>query len=103
MDEVYKYQESITYSLKQENEKHLELERMYDVDQMISKAKIYSDKLVNIKRNILLVRDRTARLKRKATKILEDKTREDLEVQRCREQKEMLEKHLEPVVNTKGE
>lgn len=103
MDEVYKYQVSIADSLEQENKKYNELAKLYDVEQMISKAKVYSDKLVNIKRNILLIRDRTARLKRKATKVLEDKNREDLEIQRYREQKEMLERHLEPVVNTRGD
>lgn len=96
MDEVYKYQETITDSLKQENDKYEELERKHHLDQMISKARDYHERLVNLKRNMLIIKDRSAKLKKKADKMLVDN-------ERTRERREMLEKHLEPVVNTKPE
>lgn len=101
MEEVIKNQESVTESLRSENEKYNELEATYKLERMISQAREYHEKLANIKRSMLIMKDKTVRLKRKATKILEDKNREDLELQRSRERREMLERHLEPVVNTR--
>lgn len=101
MEEVFKNQESVSESLRSENEKYNELEATHKLERMISQAREYHEKLANIKRSMLIMKDKTARLKRKATKILEDKNREDLELQRSRERREMLERHLEPVVNTR--
>lgn len=103
MDEVYKYQDSIRDSLRLENENHQALDEAHNLDLIISKAKDYHEKLVNIKRSMLIMKDKTAKLKRRATKMLEDKNREDQEKQRSRERRQMFEKHLEPVVNTRGE
>lgn len=99
MDEIHRCQESLDHSIHLENEKYSKLQRVYDLDSMISTAKDYHDKLVNIKRSMLIISDRSRKLKRKASKMLEDKQREDLEVQRSRERRERLEKHLEPVFN----
>lgn len=99
MEEICKNQESIIDSVKQENDNYARLDEAYDLDYMISKAREYHDKLVNIKRTMLIMKDRTTRLKRKASKLLEDRNREDLELQRSRERREMLERDLEPVVN----
>lgn len=103
MDEVFKFQETITDSLQLENEKYEQLEEVHNLDQMISRVKEYHEKVVNIKKSMLLIKERTGRLKKKATKMLEDKNKEDLELQRSRERQEMLERHLEPVVNTRGD
>lgn len=86
MEELFKNQELTTEALRLEDEKYNEATRKFG--QMISQAREYHEKLVNIKRCMLMMKDRTAKLKRRATKILEDKNREDL-----------LEKHLEPVVS----
>lgn len=101
MDEICRQQNSLAASLKQENDSYAELEKAYNLDHMISTAKENHEKLVNIKRSLLLIKDKTTRLKKRATKMLEDKNRDDLEKQRSRERREMLERHLEPVVNTK--
>lgn len=101
MDEVFKYQESITDSMKRENDKFSDLEAKNNLDEMLSKARDYHEKLVNIKRSMLIIKDKTTKLKRRATKMLEEKNREDIEKRRFRERREMLERHLEPVVNTK--
>lgn len=100
MDEIFKYQESVIDSMKTENDNYEDLDQTYQLDEMISKARLYHEKLVNIKKSMLIMKDKTSRLKRKAVKILEDKNREDIERQRTRERRDMLEKHLEPVVNT---
>ena len=87
--------------MRKENEKYKELEAAHNYDQIITNAKDYHEKLVNIKRSMLIMRDKTAKLRKRAIKIMENKNREDIERQRSRERQEMLEKHLEPVVNTK--
>lgn len=101
MEEVYKYQESITDSMRRANDKFNEIVAIHNLDQVTSKARDYHEKLCNIKRSMLIIRDKTTRLKRRTNKILEDKNREDIEKQRSRERREILERHLEPVVNTK--
>lgn len=101
MDEIHKYQQSVEVALKEENEKFREIERTHDIDSTIAEGRLYIEKLANIKRDMLIMKDRTIRLKRRAAKILDNKNRENIERQRSRERREMLEKHLEPVVNTK--
>ena len=101
MDEVFKYQESITDSIKTANDKHDEIEKVHDIDQTISRARDYYGKIVNLRHSLIALKDRTTKLGRRATKISENKNREDIERQRHRKRREMLEKHLEPVVNTR--
>lgn len=100
MDEILKYQESLINSLERENGKYEELQSSSGLDQLVSKTKDYHEKLVNSRRSMLIMKDKTSRLKRKINKLMEEKNREDLERQRSRERREILEKHLEPVVNT---
>lgn len=100
MDEVFACQESIIKSVQEENRKLQNLDDRYKLDEMISKARDYHEKLVNIKKSMLIIKDKTAKLKRKAIKILEDNDREELERQKLERRREMLERHLEPVVNT---
>lgn len=101
MDEVFKYQESITDSLERANDKYDEIERLNHIEQTISRTKEYQEKVVNLRRSLTTIKDKSARLRRKAHKILEWKNKEDLEQQRTRERREALERHLEPVVNTR--
>lgn len=101
MDEVFKYQESITDSMRRENDKFTEIESKHDLDREIAQAKDYCEKLVNLKKSLIMIRERATKLRRRANKILENKNREDIERQRSKERRDMLEKHLEPVVNTR--
>lgn len=100
MDEIHKNQDAIMGSIEQENLRYHDMQSANDLDSMISRAKQYQDKLLDIKKSMLIVKDKTIRLRRKAVKLLEDKNKEALELQRTRERREMLERHLEPVVNT---
>lgn len=100
MDEIHKNQEAIIETIERENDRYDQMQSAYDLDSLISKARQYQDKLLNIKKDMLIVKDKTIRLRRKAVKIIEDKNKEALELQRNRERNEILERHLEPVVNT---
>lgn len=101
MDEVFKYQESISDSIVSANDKFQLVEQTHNIDQVLSRVKDYHEKLITVKRSLLLLKDKSSKLRRRANKILEEKNREDIERQRSRERREMLEKHLEPVVNTR--
>lgn len=101
MEEIHRNQESLISSISRENELFEQLEYATDLAKTITKAKLYQQKLVDIKRNMLLIKDRTTRLKRLASKLIEDRNRDIEEMQRTRERREILERHLEPVVNTR--
>lgn len=100
MDEVFKYQESIIDTLAGANGKFKHVEQTHDIDRVLGQARDYHEKVVNIKKSLSILRDRSAKLKKRATKILDEKNREDIEKQRLKERMDRLEKHLEPVVNT---
>uniref|UniRef100_A0A6G1SN59 Pallidin n=1 Tax=Aceria tosichella TaxID=561515 RepID=A0A6G1SN59_9ACAR len=103
MDEVFKYQESITNALLHANDKFQQVEQANNIEGVLSNAKDYHEKVVNIKKSLSLLKDRTSRLRVRAIKLIEEKKREDAERQRLKERREMLEKHLEPVVDTQPE
>lgn len=99
MDEVNRYQNSISESLQQENEKLEDLMSKHSLNSMIDQAKDYKDKLARMKRDMMIIREKSKKLRLRAAKILEDKVKEDLESKKQKERLLLLEKHLEPVVN----
>lgn len=101
MDEVFKYQESITDSMKHANDKYSEIDKSQDLDQTLARLKDYHEKIVNLKLSLSTLREKSAKLRRRSNKILDHKIKEDIERQRSRLRREMFEKHLEPVVNTR--
>lgn len=103
MDEVFKYQDSITDSIKSANDKYIEVEQLHHIEQLIAHTKDYQEKIVNLKRSLLAIKDKSSKLRKRADKILEHKNREDKERQKLRERREALERHLEPVVSTRRE
>lgn len=86
MDEIFKYQETITESLRLENEK---FSKLPSLDQ----ANEYYERLVHLKRSMQNIEIKAAKLRRQANKLIEER-------QKSRERQELLDKALEPVVNT---
>lgn len=101
MDEMFKYQDMIRESISHENRKLEETDKKIDLASLTTRANEYHSRLTNVKKSMLLIQERTNKLRKKASKLLEEKNKEDLERQRDRERREILEKHLEPVVNMK--
>lgn len=99
MDEVKKYQGSVCESLEQENQRLEELMAKHNLVGMTEEVKEYKDKLARMKREMMIIGDKTKKLRQRAARILDDKVKEDLEDRRQRERMTLLEKHLEPVVN----
>jgi hypothetical protein len=100
MDEVFKYQESVTDDLLAANDKFRQIDQTHDIDGVLTQAKDYHEKIINMKKSLTILKDRSSKLRKRAVKVLEEKKREDIEKQRLKERQELLEKHLEPVVNT---
>jgi len=100
MDEIFKFQESLIDSLQREDAKFTTTDVAHGLDNEISRAKEYCGRLANLKRDILSLKDRAEKLATRSNKILDEKKRVDIEKQRSKEQREILERHLEPVVNT---
>lgn len=86
--------------IHEENERYQNLLTTKELDVIISKAQEYHEKLVNIKKSMVIVDDRVSRLRKRAVKLLDAKTKAEMERQRSKERQEILERHLEPVVNT---
>ncbi|KAG9509029.1 Zinc finger protein ZPR1, partial [Fragariocoptes setiger] len=97
MDELLRYQDSVRESLEQENQRLNELEAKHQLDKMVIQANKYYDKLKSIKMEMQLMRERSSQLHQKAQKIAGERLSQDLEKQKQRERKLLLEKHLEPV------
>lgn len=100
LDEIHKNQQLLIESLDNERQNYPE-DRSESIDNILSRASDYHVKLVNLKRSLQLINERTSELKKRADRMLEIKEKNDLEIQRTKERQEMLERHLEPVVNTK--
>lgn len=103
MEEIIRRQKNSLNAIIRENELYSQVNEVDDLEEAIGKAKLYHQKLVNIKRSMLLINDRTIRLKRQTARLLEEKKLKDQEIQQSLKRKEMLERLLEPVVNTKQE
>lgn len=100
MDEVYKNQESIISSFQEENAKHLDIQEHLDMEKLLFKARSYHTKLTTIKRDIMNIDDRISKLKRRAVQLIEMKSKAEQDRRRSEERREILERHLQPVVNT---
>lgn len=103
MNEINSGQSSFISTVEQENRRYSQLDGTEGLDDAICKAKLYHQKLVNIKLTMLLTNDRVSRLKRQATKLLEERERKEQEIKQSLRRRELLERHLEPVVNTRQE
>lgn len=100
IEEIHKTQQLLIEALNKD-QVHYPEDKTAKVDIIIDRARDYHGKLVNIKKSLLILNDKTANLKRRTIKILEAKEKADLELQRIKERQELLERHLEPVVKTK--
>lgn len=103
MDEVHSSQNSIKDSVVEQNARLDDINNQHSLNDMIEKIQTYHTKLTNIRRGMLMIKDNTAKLRKRANKIFDDHQEEIIANQRSRNRMAMLEKHLEPVVNTRGD
>lgn len=94
------YQSSLLESIQQVNSKFDESIKGFDIESEISKARAYQQKLLNIKRDMTVSRERSAKLRTRALKLQEEKQRAALDQELKKDRIKQREKQLSPVVRT---
>lgn len=78
LNEVLHNQEVLIETIQQENSKFTESAPMKELLQTMLEAKVYHSKLVNLKREMNALMDKSTKLKRKAVKLQQQKQKEEL-------------------------
>ncbi|GAB1286820.1 Biogenesis of lysosome-related organelles complex 1 subunit 6 [Apodemus speciosus] len=81
-------------TLEQEISKFKECHSMLDINALFTEAKHYHAKLVTIRKEMLLLHEKTSKLKKRALKLQQKRQREELEREQQREKECEREKQL---------
>ncbi|XP_061607355.1 biogenesis of lysosome-related organelles complex 1 subunit 6 [Phyllopteryx taeniolatus] len=81
-------------TLDQEVTKFRECNTLLDLNSLFTEAKIYHNKLVNIRKEMILLHERTTKLKKRALKLQQHKQKEALEREHQREKELERERQL---------
>ncbi|XP_016371145.1 biogenesis of lysosome-related organelles complex 1 subunit 6-like [Sinocyclocheilus rhinocerous] len=81
-------------TLEQEVTKFRECNATIDLNTLFTEATVYHRKLVNIRREMIVLHDKTTRLKKRALKLQQHKQEEDLEREQKKERELERERHL---------
>lgn len=99
-DHLSRYQDSLLDSVRQENNKFEECLKSFDIESEIAKARLYHHKLVNIKREMTVTKERSLKLKARALKLQEEKQKTALDQELKKDRIKQREKQLSPVVRS---
>ncbi|PNI75057.1 BLOC1S6 isoform 17, partial [Pan troglodytes] len=72
-------------TLEQEISKFKECHSMLDINALFAEAKHYHAKLVNIRKEMLMLHEKTSKLKKRALKLQQKRQKEELEREQQRE------------------
>ncbi|XP_051919649.1 biogenesis of lysosome-related organelles complex 1 subunit 6 [Hippocampus zosterae] len=81
-------------TLDQEVTKFRECNTLLDLNSLFTEAKVYHNKLVNIRKEMILIHERTTKLKKRALKLQQHKQKEALEREHQREKELERERQL---------
>nr|XP_061796141.1 biogenesis of lysosome-related organelles complex 1 subunit 6-like [Nerophis lumbriciformis] len=81
-------------TLDQEVTKFQECNALLDLNSLFTEAKVYHNKLVNIRKEMMLLHERTTKLKKRALKLQQHKQKEALEREQQREKELERERQL---------
>ncbi|XP_008402836.1 biogenesis of lysosome-related organelles complex 1 subunit 6 [Poecilia reticulata] len=81
-------------TLDQEVTKFRECNTLLDLNSLFTEAKIYQNKLVNIRKEMIMLHEKTTKLKRRALKLQQQKQKELLEKEQQRERELERERQL---------
>ncbi|XP_077419725.1 biogenesis of lysosome-related organelles complex 1 subunit 6 [Vanacampus margaritifer] len=81
-------------TLDQEVTKFRECNALLDLNSLFTEAKVYHNKLVNIRKEMILLHERTTKLKKRALKLQQHKQKEALERENQREKELERERQL---------
>ncbi|XP_043119964.1 biogenesis of lysosome-related organelles complex 1 subunit 6 isoform X2 [Puntigrus tetrazona] len=94
LQELTQNQVILLETLDQEVSKFRECNATIDLNALFTEAKVYHSKLVNIRKEMIVLHDKTSRLKKRALKLQQHKQKEDLEREQQRERELERERRL---------
>ncbi|XP_059809090.1 biogenesis of lysosome-related organelles complex 1 subunit 6 [Hypanus sabinus] len=94
LQELTQNQVVLLDTLEQQIAKFRECHLVLDINALFTEAKCYHDKLVNIRREMVTLHERTTRLKRRALKLQQQRQKEVLENEQQREKELERERQL---------
>ncbi|CAH6787963.1 biogenesis of lysosome-related organelles complex 1 subunit 6 [Phodopus roborovskii] len=94
LQELTQNQVVLLDTLEQEISKFKECHSMLDINALFTEAKHYHAKLVNIRKEMLMLHEKTSKLKKRALKLQQKRQREELEREQQREKEFEREKQL---------
>nr|XP_057945123.1 biogenesis of lysosome-related organelles complex 1 subunit 6 [Doryrhamphus excisus] len=94
LQEVTQNQLILLDALDQEVTKFRDCNTLLDLNSLFTEAKIYHNKLVNIRKEMILIHERTTKLKKRALKLQQQQQKEALEKEHQREKELERERQL---------
>ncbi|XP_067999846.1 biogenesis of lysosome-related organelles complex 1 subunit 6 isoform X2 [Melanerpes formicivorus] len=94
LQELTQNQVVLLETLEQEISKFRECNSILDLDALFSEAKHYHNKLVNIRNEMMMLHEKTSKLKKRALKLQQKRQKEELEREQQREKELEREKQL---------
>ncbi|XP_056598445.1 biogenesis of lysosome-related organelles complex 1 subunit 6 [Triplophysa dalaica] len=85
LQELTQNQVILLDTLEQEVTKFRECNTMVDLNALFTEAKLYHNKLVNIRKEMMFLHDKTTKLKKRALKVQQHKQKNELEREQQRE------------------
>uniref|UniRef100_A0A8C3M0K4 Biogenesis of lysosome-related organelles complex 1 subunit 6 n=1 Tax=Chrysolophus pictus TaxID=9089 RepID=A0A8C3M0K4_CHRPC len=94
LQELTQNQVVLLETLEQEITKFKECNSILDINALFSEAKHYHSKLVNIRNDMMMLHEKTSKLKKRALKLQQKRQKEELEREQQREKELEREKQL---------
>ncbi|XP_032926957.1 biogenesis of lysosome-related organelles complex 1 subunit 6 [Catharus ustulatus] len=94
LQELTQNQVVLLETLEQEISKFKECNSIVDINALFSEAKHYHNKLVNIRNEMMMLHEKTSKLKKRALKLQQKRQKEELEREQQREKELEREKQL---------
>lgn len=94
LQELTQNQVILLETLDQEVTKFRECNALLDLNSLFTEAKIYHSKLVNVRKEMMMLHEKTTKLKKRALKLQQQRQKEDLEKEQQREKELERERQL---------
>uniref|UniRef100_UPI0037E960A1 biogenesis of lysosome-related organelles complex 1 subunit 6 n=1 Tax=Semicossyphus pulcher TaxID=241346 RepID=UPI0037E960A1 len=94
LQELTQNQVVLLDTLDQEVTKFRECNALLDLNSLFTEAKVYHNKLVNIRKEMIMLHEKTTKLKKRALKLQQQKQKEALEKEQQREKEQERERQL---------
>ncbi|GFS93003.1 hypothetical protein NPIL_566191, partial [Nephila pilipes] len=100
--ELTRNQNIVIETLEQENVRVTDALKSCPLDEMFTRIKIYHQKVLLLKKDMLVIHDRTSKLKKRAMKLQQQKQKEALQKELQRDREIERDKQLAPKIATKS-